>query len=133
MGIDIWGPGACFARAKVQVGKLAWYSRTERMVILLDLQRKTLSPRYNKDHLNWLVGHGVGEIEFVGSAWSMQLSLSHEERWLRFMENWAKDPNRKKHNEHMLDFLYVKFLDDKIKEEVFRVQDDPFWSGRLIL
>lgn len=133
VSIEVWAPGACFARAKARTGKLAWYSKTENLVILLELKRVTLSPRNNNADYNWLADHGVGGREFEKSVWFLDVSLSYSERWLRFIESWAKDAHRKEHKEHMLDFLYVKFLSDKIEERVFRVQDDPFWTGELIL
>ena len=126
---NLWAPGVCFARAKTQIGKPAWYSATNRMVLLLEVRRLTLNPRDNEEAFEFLQ-----KLTDLTECIPVRPPNWTTKRWeLYWLENMFPTPIRKHKNRHLLDVLYVKLLDQKIIEEVFRIAEDPFWTGRLIL
>jgi hypothetical protein len=126
---EIWAPGACFQRARAREGKLVWHSGFERLVILLEARRLLLDPYKEED------------FEFIDRLydWNEYVNVTAPHRippreWAQecFWHTFC-DWRRKESKRHLLDVLYVKYLDQKIHEEIYPIRHDPFYTGRLIL
>lgn len=127
---ETWAPGACFARAKPHAGKLVWHSKFERLVILLEARQLVLDPRHNEEDFGF-IDRLFDWNEYVAITAPHRIpprEWAQECFWHTFC-----DMGRKESKRHLLDVLYVKYLDQKIHEEIYPIRHDPFYTGRLIL